>query len=122
MEPTTKQFKKRNAILLEMKRQQKSSKTGGGTIREQIAEKRRQANILDKLQKYVMRCMDGISNEQEKADVFLMIQTAEYDEAIIKMEELKERVGADSERAAVIQDVIERLEEMRDGEIRMETR
>ena len=51
-----------------------------------------------------------------------MIQTAEYDDAIMKMEELKERVGENSERAAAIQDVIERLEEMRDGEIRMETR
>ena len=51
-----------------------------------------------------------------------MIQTNEYDDAIMKLEELKERVGETSDRATVIQDVIERLEEMRDGEIRMETR
>jgi hypothetical protein len=51
-----------------------------------------------------------------------MIQTSEYDEAIMKLGELKERVGENSDRGAAIQDVIERLEEMRDGEIRMETR
>ena len=78
--------------------------------------------MLDKLQKYTMQCVKGIASEQETADLFLMIQTNEYDDAIMKLEELKERVGETSDRATVIQDVIERLEEMRDGEIRMETR
>ena len=114
-------MKKRNAILLEMKRKRQSGGKGG-TTRENIAERRRTMNMLDKLQKYTMQCVKGIASEQETADLFLMIQTSEYDEAIMKLEELKERVGESSERAAAIQDVIERLEEMRDGEIRMETR
>lgn len=114
-------MKKRNAILLEMKRKRQSGGKGG-TTRENIAERRRTMNMLEKLQKYAMQCVKGIASEQETADLFLMIQTSEYDEAIMKLEELKERVGETSERAAAIQDVIERLEEMRDGEIRMETR
>ena len=114
-------MKKRNAILLEMKRKRQSGGKGG-TTRENIAERRRTMNILEKLQKYAMQCVKGIASEQETADLFLMIQTSEYDEAIMKLEELKERVGETSDRAAAIQDVIERLEEMRDGEIRMETR
>jgi len=114
-------MKKRNAILLEMKRK-KQSGGKGGTARENIAERRRVMNMVDKLQKYAMQCVKGIASEKETADMFLMIQTAEYDEAIMKMEELKERVGEASERAAAIQDVIERLEEMRDGEIRLEQR
>ena len=114
-------MKKRNAILLEMKRRKQSGGNGGST-RENIAERRRMMNMLDKLQKYVTQCVRGIVSEQEMADIFLMIQTNEYDDAIMKMEELKERVGETSDRAAAIQDVIERLEEMRDGEIRMETR
>lgn len=114
-------MKKRNAILLEMKRKAKNVGKGG-TTRENIAERRRTMNMLDKLQKYTMQCVKGIASEQETADLFLMIQTNEYDDAIMKLEELKERVGETSDRATVIQDVIERLEEMRDGEIRMETR
>lgn len=114
-------MKKRNAILLEMKRKSQSGGKGG-TTRENIAERRRTMNMLEKLQKYTMQCVKGITSEQETADLFLMIQTSEYDEAIMKLEELKERVGETSDRAAAIQDVIERLEEMRDGEIRMETR
>ena len=114
-------MKKRNAILLEMKRKRQSGGKGG-TTRENIAERRRTMNILEKLQKYAMQCVKGIASEQETADLFLMIQTSEYDEAIMKLEELKERVGETSDRAAAIQDVIERLEEMRDGEIRMERR
>ena len=114
-------MKKRNAILLEMKRKVKNVGKGG-TTRENIAERRRTMNMLDKLQKYTMQCVKGIASEQETADLFLMIQTNEYDDAIMKLEELKERVGETSDRATVIQDVIERLEEMRDGEIRMETR
>ena len=114
-------MKKRNAILLEMKRKRQSGGKGG-TTRENIAERRRTMNMLEKLQKYAMQCVKGIASEQETADIFLMIQTSEYDEAIMKLEELKERVGETSERAVAIQDVIERLEEMRDGEIRMETR
>ena len=114
-------MKKRNAILLEMKRKAKNVGKGG-TTRENIAERRRTMNMLDKLQKYTMQCVKGIASEQETADLFLMIQTNEYDDAIMKLEELKERVGETSDRAAAIQDVIERLEEMRDGEIRMETR
>lgn len=114
-------MKKRNAILLEMKRKAQSGGKGG-TTRENIAERRRTMNMLDKLQKYTMQCVKGIASEQETADLFLMIQTNEYDEAIMKLEELKERVGETSDRAVAIQDVIERLEEMRDGEIRMETR
>jgi len=114
-------MKKRNAILLEMKRKRQSGGKGG-TTRENIAERRRTMNMLEKLQKYAMQCVKGIASEQETADLFLMIQTSEYDEAIMKLEELKERVGETSDRAAAIQDVIERLEEMRDGEIRMETR
>ena len=114
-------MKKRNAILLEMKRKRQSGGKGG-TTRENIAERRRTMNILEKLQKYAMQCVKGIASEQETADLFLMIQTSEYDEAIMKLEELKERVGETSDRAAAIQDIIERLEEMRDGEIRMERR
>ena len=114
-------MKKRNAILLEMKRKSQSGGKGG-TTRENIAERRRMMNMVDKLQKYTMQCVKGIASEQETADIFLMIQTSEYDDAIMKLEELKERVGETSDRAAAIQDVIERLEEMRDGEIRMETR
>ena len=114
-------MKKRNAILLEMKRKTQGGGKGG-SIRENIAERRRMMNMLDKIQKEVSQSIKEIVSEQEKADIFLMIQTAEYDETIMKLEELKERVGENSERAATIQGVIERLEEMRDGEIRMERR
>lgn len=114
-------MKKRNAILLEMKRKTQAGGKGG-SIRENIAERRRMMNMLDKIQKEVSQSIKEIVSEQEKADIFLMIQTAEYDEAIMKLEELKERVGENSERAATIQDVIERLEEMKGGEIRMERR
>ncbi len=111
-------MKARNAKLLEEKRKKQSGGRNGGTIREQIAEKRRQASIVEKVQKDTLKCVNDFTDEKERADIFLMIQKAEYDSAIAKLEELKDRVNL--EKAANLQDIIERLEEMRDGEIRME--
>ena len=111
-------MKARNAKLLEEKRKKQSGGRNGGTIREQIAEKRRQESIVEKVQKDTLKCVNDFTDEKERADIFLMIQTAEYDSAIAKLEELKDRVNL--EKAANLQDIIERLEEMRDGEIRME--
>ncbi|MCM1360187.1 MAG: hypothetical protein NC183_06715, partial [Corallococcus sp.] len=93
---------------------------GGGTVREQIAERRRQASMTEKLQMVVARSLQGFANEQETADIFVQVKSAEYDEAIKQLKQIKERAKGDIERVGAIQEAIARLEEAQHGEIRLE--
>lgn len=93
---------------------------GGGSVREQIAERRRQASITEKLQMIVARALQGFASEQETGDIFVQIQSADYDNAIYRLKQIRERATGDAERAGAIQDAIARLEEMKHGEIRLE--
>ena len=54
--------------------------------------------------------------------MFLVIQSGDYDRAIKLLQEIKERANGDPERSAAIQDAIDRLDEMKRGEIRLETK
>ena len=92
----------------------------GGSVREQIAERRRQASVTEKLQMVVARCLYDFATEQEKSDIFLQIQTAEYDKAIYQLKQIKERAKGDAERFGAIQDAIARIQERKSGEIRLE--
>ena len=60
--------------------------------------------------------------EQENSDIFVLVQSGEYDKVIGKMKELKTRAGGKSERGSAIQDAIDRVEEMKNGDIRLEIR
>lgn len=93
---------------------------GGGSVREQIAERRRQASMTEKLQTVVARSLQDFATAQETGDIFVLIQSAEYDKAINQLKQIQERAKGDTERSGAIQDAIARLEEMKHGEIRLE--
>lgn len=112
-------MKLRNAKVFASKRNPTTSR-GGGSVREQIAEKRRKAAIVEKAQTITARALQGFASEQERSDLFVLIQNANYDKAIKQLQELKDRANGDDERSAAIQDAIERLEEIKNGEIRLE--
>lgn len=115
-------MKARNALIMGTKKRGAGGSPGGGSLREQIAEKRRRAMMTEKVQSVIARTLQGFASEQETSDIFAQVQTGEYDKAINELKELKDRAHGDAEREGAIQDAIERLEEMRDGEIRLERR
>ena len=94
--------------------------SGGGSVREQIAERRRQASMTEKLQMVVARSLQDFASAQETGDIFVLIQSAEYDKAISQLRQIQERAKGDAERFGAIQEAIARLEEMKHGEIRLE--
>lgn len=111
-------MKARNAKVIAARR--KNIGGSGGSVREQIAERRRQAIITEKLQMVVARSLQGVGTEQEMSDIFLQIQTAEYDNAIYQLKQIRERAKGDAERTGAIQDAIAQLEKRKSGEIRLE--
>lgn len=108
-------MKARNAIVSATRRKSNS----GGSVREQIAERRRQASITEKLQMIVANGVQGIATEQELGDLFMKVQSRQYDEAIMQLKQIAERVN-DVEHISGIQNAIARLEETQNGEIRVE--
>ena len=68
----------------------------------------------------VARSLQGVGTEQEMSDIFLQIQTAEYDNAIYQLKQIRERAKGDAERTGAIQDAIAQLEKRKSGEIRLE--
>ncbi len=109
-------MKARNAIVNASRRRNGG---GGGTVREQIAERRRQASITEKLQMAVARSLQGFATEQEKSDIFVLIKIAEYAMAIKQLKQIKDRAQNDAERVDAIHEAIARLEEIQHGEIRI---
>lgn len=114
-------MKARNTQIMGAKKRSASG-SPGGSLREQIAERRRRAMMTEKVQALIAQALKGFVSEQEASDLFVQVQAGEYDRAIDGLKSLKERTHGDMEREGIIQDVIERLEEMRDGEIRLERR
>ncbi|MBD5086464.1 MAG: type IV secretory system conjugative DNA transfer family protein [Clostridiales bacterium] len=108
-------MKARNAIVSATRRKSNS----GGSVREQIAERRRQASITEKLQMIVANGVQGIATEQELGDLFMKVQSRQYDKAITQLKQIAERVN-DIEHISGIQNAIARLEETQNGEIRVE--
>ena len=115
-------MKARNAKIFATRRNGGTSGGNGGGIKEQIAEKRRKAAMVEKAQKIAAKALYGFVSEQESSDMFLVIQSGDYDRAIKLLQEIKERANGDPERSAAIQDAIDRLDEMKRGEIRLETK
>ena len=111
-------MKARNVIVNISRR--RSTGGGGGTVREQIAERRRQASMTEKLQIVVSRSLQGFATEQETADIFVQVKSAEYDKAIKLLKQIQERAKGDAERLGAIQNTIARLEEIKNGELRLE--
>ena len=58
----------------------------------------------------------------KNSDIFVLVQSGEYDKVIGKLKELKTRAGGKNERGSAIQDAIDRVEEMKNGDIRLEIR
>lgn len=112
-------MKKRNERIFVVKR---AGKSGGGGLREQIAERRRRSAATEKLQTLIAKSLHGFATEQENSDIFVLVQSGEYDKVIGKLKELKTRAGGKSERGSAIQDAIDRVEEMKNGDIRLEIR
>ncbi len=113
----------RNAKTFASKRSSGSGGgNGGGGIKEQIAEKRRKAAMVEKVQTVTAKALFGFATEQESSDLFVVIQSGNYDRAIELLRQIKERANGDPERSAAIQDAIDRLDEMKRGEIRLETK
>ena len=110
-------MKERNAIVNASRRRNNS---GVRSVREQIAERRRQASITEKLQVLVARGLQGIATEQETGDIFMQVQSAEYEKAIMQLKQIKERVKGNVEQSSKIQYAIARLEETKHGENRVE--
>lgn len=110
-------MKARNAIVNTSRRRNSG---GGGSIREQIAERRRQASITEKLQMLVARGLQGVATEQETGDVFMQVQSGEYEKAIMQLKQIKERVKGNAEQVDKIQEAIVWLEETKHGAIRVE--
>lgn len=111
-------MKARNVIVNTSRRRNISG--GVGTFREQIAERRRQASMTEKLQIAVSRSLQGFATEQETADIFVQVKSAEYDKAIKLLKQIQERAKGDAERLGAIQNTIARLEEIKNGELRLE--
>lgn len=95
-------------------------RNGGGGLREQIAERRRRSAATEKLQTLIAKSLHGFATEQENSDIFVLVQSGEYEKVIGKLKELKTRAGGKSERGSAIQDAIDRVEEMKNGDIRLE--
>lgn len=110
-------MKARNAIVNASRRKNNS---GVGSVREQIAERRRQASIKENLQMLVARGLQGIATEQEIGDTFMLVLSAEYEKAITQLKQIKERVKGNVEQSSKIQDAIARLEETKLKENRVE--
>ena len=95
-------------------------RNGGGGLRHHIAAPRRRSAATEKLQTLIAKSLHGFATEQENSDIFVLVQSGEYDKVIGKLKELKTRAGGKSERGSAIQDVIDRVEEMKNGGIRLE--
>ena len=91
-----------------------------GPAGEQIAERRGKSAITDKLQEVIAKALYGFANEQENSDIFVMVQREDYENLIKKLKDLKKRAGGKTEREAAIQEAINRIEEMKNGEVRFE--
>ena len=109
-------MKKRNERIFAGRR------AGGGSLREQIAERRKKSAEIEKIQTIIAKALHGFTTEQENGDIFVLVQKAEYEKIIEKLKELKKRAGGKTERGSAIQDAINRVEEVKNGEIRFEIR
>lgn len=112
-------MKKRNERVFSGRRIDDRNKVGG-TLREQIAERRRKSAISGKMQEVIAKALYGFASEQETGDIFVMVQREDYDNLIKKLQELKKRAGGKTERGAAIQDAINRIAEMKNNEIHFE--
>lgn len=116
-------MKIRNAKIFSASRRSSTiGNGGGGSLREQIAERRKKAAMIEKIQKITARALSDFATEQETSELFLLIQKADYTKAIDRLHEIEIRAKGDKERSAAIHDAIVRLEEMKPEEIRFETK
>lgn len=115
-------IKDRNTKIFSARRHKVSVGSSGGTLREQIAERRRKAAMTEKVQKVTAKALSGFANEQEASEVFFIIQSGDYDKAINQLNKIQMRDGIDDERKTAIQDAVKRLEEIKRGENRLETK
>ena len=109
-------MKKRNERIFAGRR------AGGGSLREQIAERRRKSAETEKIQTVITKALHGFATEQENGDIFVLVQKGEYGKVIEKLKELKKRAGGKTERGSAIQNAINRVEAIDSGEVRFEIR
>lgn len=111
----------RNHIAFSMpKKAAAGTNSGGGSLREQIAEKRRKAIMMEKLQTSVSKSIGGVATESEIGDVFAYIHSGNYEELLKLLNNFMERCVDNKERTAAIKDAITRVEETKKGEFRLE--